>query len=128
VRDFTICWQTDGSPCPQEDLVGCLGHTGYRGWWSSRFDAQFLLYDPTDLAQVATGVIPPWQPQPYASLDLDEFLFHNPARVEEALLGTGDQRRFRIGAVAYDRENALLYVLELFADGPKPVVHVWSLP
>ena len=42
-------------------------------------------------------------------------------------VGWGDQRRYRIGAAAYDRENALLYVLELYADGAKPVVHVWRV-
>jgi hypothetical protein len=43
------------------------------------------------------------------------------------MLGTGDQRRYRIGDVTYDRNNGLLYVLELFADGAKPVVHVWRV-
>jgi hypothetical protein len=42
-------------------------------------------------------------------------------------LGWGVQRRYRIGAVAYDRNNALLYVLELFGEGAKPVVHVWQV-
>jgi len=37
------------------------------------------------------------------------------------------QRRNRIGDVAYDRANGLLYILELFADGAKPVVHVWRV-
>jgi uncharacterized protein (DUF2141 family) len=37
------------------------------------------------------------------------------------------QRKTRIGDVAYDRANNLLYVLELFADGAKPVVHVWKI-
>ena len=99
----------------------------YRGWWSTRFDAQFILYDPAQLAQVAAGAIESWEPQPYASLDIDEYLFLNPAGVEPDMLGTGVQRRYRIGDVAYDRENALLYVLELYADGAKPVVHVWRV-
>jgi hypothetical protein len=127
VEEFTVCRLASGDPCPQEDLVGCEDHADYRGWWSSRFDAQFILYDPADLAQVATGALASWEPQPYASLDVDELLFHNPAGVEEAMLGTGHQRRFRIGAVAYDRRNALLYVLELFADAAKPVIHVWEI-
>jgi len=54
-------------------------------------------------------------------------LFLNPAGVEAEMLGAGVQRRHRIGAVAYDRDNGLLYVLELFADEAKPVVHVWSV-
>ncbi len=39
----------------------------------------------------------------------------------------GDQRRARIGDVSYDRQSGLLYVLELYADGAKPVVHVWRV-
>lgn len=127
VGQMTTCRLADGSPCSQEDLGGCGNHTDYRGWWSTRFDAQFLLYDPADLARVATGEMESWEPQPYARIDVDEHLFLNPARVEEDLLGTGDQRRYRLGEVAYDRENGLLYVLELFADGAKPVVHVWQV-
>ena len=125
VGQFEVCRMADGSPCPPEDLIECAGHTSGRGWWSTHFDAQFLLYDPADLARVATGELESWEPQPYAVIDIDEHLFNNPAGIEPDMLGTGDQRRYRIGDVAYDRENSLLYVLELFADGAKPVVHVW---
>jgi hypothetical protein len=127
VGQFTLCRLADGTPCPSEDLTECEGHSDYRGWWDTRFDAQFILYDPADLAQVAGGEIESWAPQPYASLDIDEYLFLNPAGVEQDLLGTGVQRRSRIGAVAYDRNNDLLYVLELYADEAKPVVHVWRV-
>jgi len=43
------------------------------------------------------------------------------------MLGQGDQRRYRIGEATFDRANGLLYVLELFADGAQPVVHVWRI-
>ncbi|HQM34235.1 MAG TPA: hypothetical protein PKX85_16930, partial [Candidatus Hydrogenedentes bacterium] len=85
------------------------------------------LYNPGDLARVASGDAQPWEPQPYAHLALDNRLLLNPARVEEDMLGTGPQRRYRIGDVAYDRAHDLLYVLELFADDTKPVVHVWRV-
>ncbi len=127
VGQFNVCLLADGTPCPDEDLAECNGHNEYRGWWSSRFDAQFILYDPADLARVAAGHIESWEPQPYAILDIDEYLFLNPSGIEEDMLGTGNQRRGRIGAVAYDRGNNLLYVLELFADEAKPVVHVWRI-
>ena len=87
-------------------------------------DAQFIFYDPDDLARVAAGQMPSWEPQPYATLELDDMLFLNPAGIEIEMLGAGVQRRYRIGDVAYDRANDLLYVLELFADQAKPVVHV----
>jgi hypothetical protein len=43
------------------------------------------------------------------------------------MLGWGDQRRYRIGDAAFDRENGFLYILELFTDEAKPVVHVWRI-
>lgn len=124
---FTLCRLADGSPCPEADLAGCAGHNDYRGWWSTRFEAQMIFYDPADLARVAAGQMEPWQPQPYAVLDLDEHLLGNPAGVEPEMIGTGDQRRYRIGEMGYDRTNNLLYILELFADEAQPVVHVWQV-
>jgi hypothetical protein len=35
--------------------------------------------------------------------------------------------QYGVGGVACDRDNGLLYVLELFADGAKPAVHVWRV-
>lgn len=128
VTDFVTCRLRDGTPCPAQDFLGCRGHNDYRGWWSTHWDSQFLFYDPADLARVARGELGSWQPQPYAVLDIDEYLFFNPSGVETGMIGTGDQRRYRLGDVAYDRANGLLYVLELFADGAAPVVHVWRVP
>jgi len=127
VGQFNVCVMADGTPCPDEDLTECSGHNDNRGWWSSRFDAQFILYDPADLARVAAGEIESWEPQPYGTLDIDEHLFLDASESEQDWLGQGDQRLARIGAVAYDRDNDLLYVLELFADESMPVVHVWRI-
>ncbi|MCI0520594.1 MAG: hypothetical protein L0Z70_10110 [Chloroflexi bacterium] len=127
VDQFTLCRLADGTHCPPDDLVECAGHNDYRGWWSTRFEAQFIFYDPADLARVAVGEMQPWEPQPYAVLSVDERLFLNPSGVEADMLGTGAQRRYRIGEVAYDRASGNLYVLELFADGAQPVIHVWNI-
>lgn len=127
VGQYTLCRLADGSPCPPDDLVECSGHTSERGWWSASFEARFILYDPDDLAQVALGRWQSWEPQPYAHLTVDQHLFLNPAGIEAEGLGTGVQRRFRLGEEAYDQTNDLLYVLELFADGASPVVHVWRV-
>jgi len=124
---FTLCRQADGSPCSEEYLNECEGHTSERGWWSSSFSAQFLLYDTAELTRVATGQIQAWEPQPYEVISIDSHLFLNPSGIEEAMLGTGEQRRYRIGDITFDRENCILYVLELFADNAKPVVHVWKM-
>lgn len=132
ITDFVTCRMADGSSCPPEDFTACCDELGgtcasLRGWWPTRYDAQLILYDPADLARVASGEIEAWQPQPYAVLDIDEHLYLNPPEWELQMLGSGDQRRYRIGDVAFDRENGLLYVLELYADGARPVVHVWQV-
>ena len=124
---FTICRTAAGQPCPAADLDGCADHGDSRGWWSSRFTAQIVFCDPAALRAVAAGDRAPHEPQPYASLDIDGDVFHNPAGVEPDMLGTGAQRRYRIGAAAFDRAAGRLYVLELFADEAKPVVHVFSV-
>ncbi len=124
---FTLCRMADGTPCPDEQSAGCDAPASYRGWWSNSFAARFMLYDPEDIAQVASGILESWEPQPYAFLDIDQHLFHNPSGIETEMLGTGQQRRYRLGDTAYDRDNGLLYVLELFADEARPVVHVWRV-
>ena len=130
VTDFLTCRLADGSTCPPADFAGCCDEdagtcVSSRGWWSTRFDAQLLLYDPADLARVAARKLEAWEPQPYAVVDIDEHLYLAPPVWDEITLGWGDQRRNRVGATAYDRQSGLLYVLELYADGGKPVVHVW---
>lgn len=127
IGDFPLCRLADGSPCPPEDLVECPGHTVYRGWWTSHWDAQLMFYDPADLASVAQGRLSPWEPQPYATLDVDERLYFQPAVWDQDMLGVGDQRRYRLGDVAYDAAQGRLYVLELYGEGAKPVVHVWQV-
>ena len=132
VTDFPTCRMADGSVCPQEDYTACCDAVAgecvsNRGWWTTRFDAEFILYDPADLAKVATGQLEPWQPQPYAVIDIDEHLFLSPPEWDLVELGWSDQRRSRIGDVAFDRQNGLLYVLELYGDGTKPVVHLWKV-
>ena len=51
----------------------------------------------------------PWQPQPYASVDIDEHLYLNPPAWDLQTVGWGDQRRYRIGDVTFDRASGLLY-------------------
>jgi len=90
---------------------------GERGWWSTGFVGQILFYDPADLGAVARGNAPAWDPQPYAAMDIDPFLFHVDAR----------QQKYHVGAVAFDRARGLLYVMEPHADGDKPLVHAWRI-
>jgi hypothetical protein len=124
---FPLCRLKDGGVCPESDFTECQNHNDFRGWWTTHFDAELILYNPNDFAQVASGQIDSWAPQPYATLEIDQYLYNNPAGVETDMIGTGDQRRYRIGDVAYDQKNNIIYVEELFADGAKPVVHVWKI-
>ncbi len=134
-HSFTTCRLADGSECPEADYAHCCTEGGVgadacvsaRGWWSTRHDAQLIFYDPADLAQVAAGTLESWEPQPYAMLDIDDRLYLNPPEWDRFELGWGDQRRNRIGDVAYDRVNGYLYVIELSGDGAKPMVHVWQV-
>ncbi|MBL7006535.1 MAG: hypothetical protein ISR78_05610 [Spirochaetia bacterium] len=127
IGQFTLCRSADGTPCPDEEAWICDEPASGRGWWSSRFSAQIILYDPADLAKTARGEIEPWEPQPYAVFEIDDYLFHNPSGIETENIGSGVQRRYQIGDVAYDIKNNLLYVMELFADEARPVVHVWEI-
>lgn len=127
VNEYTTCRKADGTPCPADELVECSGHTSSRGWWSSRFAGRILLYDPDDLARVAAGTMESWAPQPYAFLDVEPWLFRNPSHVDEEEVGPGVQQRFRLGDLAFDRANGLLYLLELYGDGASPVVHVFRV-
>ncbi len=107
------CWYgcadgTDESPWPPD----CD-----RGWWSSTFVGQILFYDPADLAAVAGEEMETWEPQPYATLEIDKYLYH----VEST------QQKYHLGAASFDRTRGLLYVFELLADGDKPLVHVWRV-
>ncbi len=124
---YTLCRTADGGSCPDADMTECTGHNDFRGWWSSAFEGQIIFYDPSDLARVAAGQMAPWEPQPYATLSIDQYLFRNPDGVEVAMIGAGVQRRFLVSEMAYDRANGRIYVLEPFAEGAQPVVHVWEI-
>jgi hypothetical protein len=112
------CWYgcADGTVWEPPYPPACPDDSG-RGWWSSGFAGQFLFYDPADLAAVADGRMEPWEPQPYATMEVDPILFHI----------TGSQQKHHLGAAAFDRARALLYVVEVLADEDKPVIHVWRV-
>ncbi|NCC37018.1 MAG: hypothetical protein EOM24_34170 [Chloroflexia bacterium] len=131
IGDFWPCRLANGDECPASEVVHCCTEgvdcVSARGWWSTRHDAQLILYDPGDLAEVAAGTLQAWEPQPYAVLDIDQYLYVAPPEWDVFELGWGDQRRNRIGDVAFDRQNGYLYVVELYGDGAVPIVHVWHV-
>ncbi|HEY9075926.1 MAG TPA: hypothetical protein VIO61_05245 [Anaerolineaceae bacterium] len=90
---------------------------GERGWWADRFEAQIIFYDPADLAAVARGIIPSWQPQPYAVLSLAPYLYHVKST----------QVRYQVGDIAFDAQHGFIYVMELLVDADKPIIHVFKI-
>jgi hypothetical protein len=95
----------------------CPDSLGERGWWSSEARARFIFYNPEDLAAVARGERPAHSPQPYAYLDVDQYLYRSNYINEWS----------RLGAAAFDRERGLLYVFERRGDGENSLVHVWRV-
>jgi hypothetical protein len=78
-------------------------------------------YDPDDLAAVASGG-DPWAPQPYATLNLEPYLWATERCLQD-----------RIGGIAYDQTLNKLYVVELRTDTTvsssdiSPIIHVFQL-
>jgi len=112
------CWYglPDGTVWPEEPPYP-PDPEGQRGWWSSGFVGRMIFYDPSDLAAVARGAMQPWEPQPYASLDLDQHLH---------AVSSGQQKH-HVRAACFDRARRLLYVFEPLADGDRSIVHVWAI-
>ncbi|HII39206.1 TPA: hypothetical protein HA318_04365, partial [Candidatus Micrarchaeota archaeon] len=107
---------SDGQVC-HEGGSGCSSSVSLRGWWATNFSRQLLFYDPNDLARVASGEWESWQPQPYASLSIENQMYYR-----------GSSNTFqRLGGVTFDREHGILYVAEGFGDGEKPLVHAWRI-
>jgi hypothetical protein len=91
-----------------------------RGWWSEGISAQMIFFDPSELASVAVGVLETWEPQPYTMLVLDEYLYDPGFDYER-------YKRYLLGAVAFDRENGILYIVERLADEDRSLIHVFKV-
>ncbi|NOY05333.1 MAG: T9SS type A sorting domain-containing protein [Chlorobi bacterium] len=88
-----------------------------RGWWSSAFQGRFIFYDPADLVKVAEGRMKPYEPQPYAVMNIDPYLYHIDS----------SQQKYHTGALSYDRERNILYMFEPFVDEDRSIVHAWKI-
>jgi hypothetical protein len=108
-KGFGNCWYGN----PDGPCLDCEN----RGWWSGEFKGQIIFYDTDELADVAAGIKQPWEPQPYATMDIDRDLF-NVASI---------QQKSHVNAACFDSIHRLLYVFENQADGEKPLVHVWKV-
>ncbi len=88
-----------------------------RGWWSTTFTAQFIFFDPNEIAAVVAGKKKPYEPQPYAVMEIDDRLFAIKSK----------QQLRHMGAASFDRERGFLYVFEFRGDEDKCLVHVWHV-
>ncbi|MBN2006434.1 MAG: putative Ig domain-containing protein, partial [Anaerolineae bacterium] len=95
------------------NVDGC----GYKGWHAEPYYAALMFYDPALLAAAVQGEIAPYEIQPYAMLNVEDYMFQQGCR------------RQTLGGVGYDRERGLIYVLEkeVMDDEGKPIVHVFQL-
>jgi hypothetical protein len=91
-----------------------------RGYWAEIYQPAILFFDPEDLAKVAVGEAEPYEPQPYALIDLTAYWFDPEIRLER-------YKRDLVGAAAFDRENGLLYIVERLADADKSLIHVFRI-
>ncbi|MFQ6083171.1 MAG: hypothetical protein ACE5WD_07425 [Candidatus Aminicenantia bacterium] len=96
-----------------------------RGWWSSRFEAQIIFYNPDDLADVAQGRKKSYEPQPYATLNIDEYLYN----IEKVPGLDIKLQKYRLGAACFDRKRGFLYIFEFRGDreNERPLAHVWKI-
>jgi hypothetical protein len=91
-----------------------------RGWWSEGVSAQILFFDPEELAAVAHDDLATWEPQPYATMAIDDVLFDPGVDLER-------YKRYLLGAAAFDRERGFLYIVERNADEERSLIHVYKL-
>jgi len=91
-----------------------------RGFWADGYKVQIIFFDTTDLAKVAQGTMQTWQPQPYATLDLDNYFF-------DPNIDVTRYKRDLVGAIAYDRVRGFLYVTEKQVDDEKSIIHVFKI-
>jgi hypothetical protein len=91
-----------------------------RGYWADDYQPQIIFFNPADLVAVANGETETWHPQPYAVLDLSSIFYDPETNIEE-------YKQDIAGAITYDREHGVLYVIERLADEYKSVIHVWQI-
>ncbi len=116
-----VVWEYD---CADHTPVTCPDVPDWpydnRGYWAEDYQAQIIFFNPADLVAVANGEVETWHPQPYASMDLSSYFYDPETNIEE-------YKQDIAGAMAFDREHGLMYVIERLADEYKSVIHVWRI-
>jgi hypothetical protein len=112
-------WKFPSQCDPNPAANGCSGN---RGWRAADPHAALLFYNPAEVIAVANGAKAPSSPQWYARLDITPYLLRT---YPPTMLTTGADAEDAL--LTFDRARGLLYVSESFADGNRPVVHVFSV-
>lgn len=114
-------WLTNGN---NSAVVICT-HLGYGCIWydhavfSDYRVSALQFFNPSDLKAVVDNQIQPYEPQPYATLDISSVLYsYDCNNVSQGI---------KIRGMAYDRQRGLLYIAEYKGDGDKPLIHVWRI-
>jgi hypothetical protein len=98
-----------------------------RSWWANSFEAQIVFYNPDDLAKVAQGKMKSSEPQPYATLNIDKYLY-NTNKINDPNF-VKERNKGRVGAMSFNREDGILYVFEIRGDSEnnRPLIHVFKI-
>lgn len=103
---------------------------GGKGGQARSYRAMLVFYNPDDLARVAkshqgiyqegdAAYLLPHEPQPYAALDIDDFLLKE---------NTGcPASKHRLEGLTYDADRNLLYLAEPDAYSTKDIIHVFKV-
>lgn len=122
---------SDGTEFPTDgsEFTGTLPDAPHdaRGWWSTSFEAQIIFYNPDDLAAVASGKKKSYEPQPYATLNIDDYLY-NIDKINHPDFPV-ERNQYRLGGASFDSENGILYIFEYRGDSEneRPLVHVFEV-
>ena len=113
---------SDGTVWPEEPPYPAVPDAPHddRGFWSDSISAQIIFYDPADLAAVAQGGKKSYEPQHYATYDINQYLY-------DPGFHYWRYKKWSLGAACFDRGNGFLYIIERRADEEKSLVHVWKV-
>ncbi|MCB9500468.1 MAG: T9SS type A sorting domain-containing protein [Deferribacteres bacterium] len=85
-----------------------------KGWRAHNRQPMVILYDPADLARVASGDIAAHSPQPYAAVRLSKSLFFG--------------AEHEIFSAAFDAERHVLFVTEFLREMEgRLIIHAWQI-
>ena len=119
-KDFGKTWY--GYPDGTEfgDVVGDYPQNtphNEKGPRSEYVQNTLLFYDPEDLRKVARKEMHPYEPQPYASLNLQNDVMSDSVSY------------WQMTSMAVDNENGIIYTVQDDADRARrqPIIHMWKI-